>query len=237
MSRSCVCGGSNENCRYCGGTGMLPDRLGAALDETLHRVADAQLNTGSGKVRQKLVSHRLKGKPVTPRAPDQRRIKRISVRPPANLVPCPQGCGAMVSARKLARHLRKIHHLAPDASPNVHNLATTAPVQNSSVVRYEACGICNSKVRADRIQRHMLKVHKTANPVVPNSTVKVADPSLAVATCPKCKAKLRADRLESHIRWAHRGRKKRKRRKKGKANDPRPPRIVSGGLPGLGKRR
>jgi len=36
MSRSCVCDGNNENCRYCGGTGMLPDRLGAALGETLH---------------------------------------------------------------------------------------------------------------------------------------------------------------------------------------------------------
>ena len=31
MSRPCVCEGSNENCRYCGGRGEIPDTLGDAL--------------------------------------------------------------------------------------------------------------------------------------------------------------------------------------------------------------
>jgi len=31
MSQPCVCGGSNENCRYCRGRGEIDDRLASAL--------------------------------------------------------------------------------------------------------------------------------------------------------------------------------------------------------------
>jgi hypothetical protein len=33
MSHPCVCGGSNEGCRYCGGRGEIPGRLETALRE------------------------------------------------------------------------------------------------------------------------------------------------------------------------------------------------------------
>src|SRR6266403_2994943 len=39
MSHSCVCGGENESCRYCGGSGIIADALGSALDETVRRLA------------------------------------------------------------------------------------------------------------------------------------------------------------------------------------------------------
>jgi hypothetical protein len=31
MSRPCVCGGSNENCRYCSGRGEIGDQLAGVL--------------------------------------------------------------------------------------------------------------------------------------------------------------------------------------------------------------
>src|ERR1700721_18028 len=34
MSRPCVCGGSNDNCRFCGGRGEIRDHLADAL--TIH---------------------------------------------------------------------------------------------------------------------------------------------------------------------------------------------------------
>jgi hypothetical protein len=37
MSRSCVCGGSNENCRFCDGLGTIPDRLATAIIAHSHR--------------------------------------------------------------------------------------------------------------------------------------------------------------------------------------------------------
>jgi hypothetical protein len=39
MSHSCVCGGENEDCRYCGGSGIIGDVLGSALDETIRRLS------------------------------------------------------------------------------------------------------------------------------------------------------------------------------------------------------
>ena len=159
MSRSCVCGGSNENCRFCGGSGMLPDRLGAALDETLHRMEEVQIHAGSGKVRPKLVSHRSKGKRVTPRVPDQPRTKRTPIRQLANCVICPQGCGAQLNPRRIERHLRKVHAIRTPSPHQMKNLAPTRPTPMKLERKYESCSVCRVRVRTDRMTRHMRKVH------------------------------------------------------------------------------
>src|SRR3954468_5275746 len=97
MSRSCVCGGRNENCRYCGGRGSLPDNLASALESRLQRRAFEEASR-SKRPRQTLVSHRILVPSKTPTAPDSR-----------ILVPCPEGCGASINPRNLNRHLRKVH--------------------------------------------------------------------------------------------------------------------------------
>ena len=79
MSRSCVCGGSNENCRFCGGTGVVPDALSEALVPPC--VVESQRVP--------------KGKPEPP--PKWMRLR---------LVVCPE-CGAR--PRNLDRHRRKVH--------------------------------------------------------------------------------------------------------------------------------
>jgi hypothetical protein len=92
MSR-CVCDGANENCRYCGGPGMIADRLGAALDDRLSRVALENSRTEYIKV------------------PPERRSSTSSTTlpPPIRWIKCPQGCGSRVNPKKMKRHILRFH--------------------------------------------------------------------------------------------------------------------------------
>jgi len=80
MSRSCVCEGSNENCRFCGGLGTVPDTLATTLDGRVQRLA-TEASSGTKKVRYGLISHRVSPPRKVSSAP-QSRI----------LVSCPEGC-------------------------------------------------------------------------------------------------------------------------------------------------
>lgn len=137
----------------------MPDGLGAALDETRHRLEEAQTSVVSGEVRRSLVSHRIKTKPKIPRVPDQPRLKRTPVRP-ANFVPCPQGCGAQLNPRRIGRHLKKIHGIAPIYPEQDKNQieALLAPTEVGDI--YTICTACGVKVRKDRLSRHMAKAHR-----------------------------------------------------------------------------
>ncbi len=105
-------------------------------------------------------------------------------------------------------------------------------------LRCVPCPSCAAPVRADRIQRHMLKVHKTNYSPPPGSVTQLANFSLQMVTCSKCGAKVRPELLARHFRKSHSVlKKKKKKRKKRKSYSKREPRLVSGGLPGLGKRR
>jgi hypothetical protein len=46
MSHPCVCGGSNENCRYCSGRGEIPDRLANALTVHSHQLESQKVRVG-----------------------------------------------------------------------------------------------------------------------------------------------------------------------------------------------
>src|SRR5438067_975104 len=80
MSRSCVCGGENENCRYCGGSGIIGDRLGSALDDTLRRATIENSPTADIKAEHA-------------RWPSW---SQISVPPPIRWAKCPKGCGRWI---------------------------------------------------------------------------------------------------------------------------------------------
>jgi hypothetical protein len=84
MSRSCICDGQNPSCRHCGGSGMMPDRLAVAFDETIRRITIENSQTEDIKA---------------------------SPRPwwfPSNISvpPCPKGCGRWVDPQRVEEHLR-----------------------------------------------------------------------------------------------------------------------------------
>jgi hypothetical protein len=309
MGRSCVCGGSNENCRFCNGSGVVPDRLDSVVGRPVNKFEPG----GVGNTKSHI----------------ERRESQVG-RP--SLVLCPKGCKLLIKSDALAGHLARVHKAKPGSpkasssaythcsfcntklrkdelqkhqvkwhadklnlpvtaaiqsqtnqkpyTPNhAPNLAAKAPqnaqtltgasnlrdsikaaTKNQIVIPLPShnqvakkqisqtpanarlscvpCPRCAAPVRADRIQRHMLKVHKTSFAVVPGIPAKVVESSSSMVTCPNCLARLRPERLERHIGWVHSGRrKKRKKSKKGKTCEKREPRLVSGGLPGLGKRR
>jgi hypothetical protein len=211
MSRPCVCGGSNENCRFCGGLGTLPDRLGAALEERLQHLESGLVSVRSSKrARRKLVSHRMPSDtPPPPSAPDAR-----------FQTPCPE-CGVLLRPGRVASHLRKVHA----AAAPVHQLRSVQGWRNGTTGnkndrRYESCSVCNATVGVDRIERHMAKAHKNLRAVV--SVVKAygvapdmqqkdkAAPlgqpqkvSTEYETCRVCKVRVRASRMNRHMRKAH----------------------------------
>ncbi len=85
MSRSCVCGGSNDNCRYCGGSGTIRDRLADAISSHAKR-------TDLGKLAQS-----------APSRPKQPFINTPQVNCPVG------GCSAVLYPHRLVKHLRKSH--------------------------------------------------------------------------------------------------------------------------------
>jgi hypothetical protein len=304
MSRSCLCGGNNENCRYCNGSGILPNRLDSVVGRPANKF-------GTGEIG---IDAHVGG-------------EQSQVNHPA-LVLCPKGCKLFIKPEALAGHIARVHKpkwkppkvcfsaytncpncntkLRKDAlqkhikrwhanrlstagtsvvngqtsstfesegqrlkdTPQLSRIAVQKPTSSippakkhqiivglpgqSPVVREQIaqslsnaklscvpCPHCAAPVRSDRIQRHMLNVHKAKYSAVPDALAKVSVGGSPMVTCPNCQTKLRPERLERHIDWVHSGRRKgkKKKRKKGKANFKREPRLVSGGLPGLGKRR
>jgi hypothetical protein len=162
MSRSCVCGGSNENCRFCGGLGTVPDHLGNALADSLQRVASAQRPAGTSRVRARLVSHRIRPSQAASRTKKAARLRttRTPHHPPANLIPCPEVCGAFLNPRNVSRHLQKVHAATFVAQQKTES---ASPIQTSSKttqLKYQTCSICNATVRTDRIEKHMAKAHR-----------------------------------------------------------------------------
>lgn len=85
MSRSCVCGGNNENCRFCYGSGVLPHNLGSSSKKSRQQVATKQTRVGAGKVRQQ--------------------PERLSM---PTRIQCPKGCGRWLklNMHKLQGHIK-----------------------------------------------------------------------------------------------------------------------------------
>jgi hypothetical protein len=223
MSRSCVCGGSNESCRFCGGLGTIPDTLATALVDRLQRLESEQRPVGSPKIRRKLVSHRLRPKPMTSRARAATvRRERIPARPAKHLVPCPHGCGASLNPLNLSRHLNKVHATVSAALQQTANLTPSHPTLTKAASKYGPCPACKATVRVDRIERHMAKVHKNlvlrphiahAHSIAPITYQQAVKPAQKPPTpkqagheykfCPICKARVRDTRIRKHMTKVH----------------------------------
>jgi hypothetical protein len=206
MSRSCVCGGSNENCRFCGGSGSISDGLASALVSHVGRPASENVPyVESGKA----------GRGTT-----------------ARLIPCPQGCGARVRPGRMGRHLRKAHgifSMSPQP-PIISNEIKSNPRQTEST--YRSCPICGAEISADFIGRHLAGVHSNRDylPEVPliraehkTGSNHAGSPStvphpIATSTksttgslksdrkyeiCPECRANVRSTQMSYHRAKAH----------------------------------
>lgn len=153
MSRSCVCGGSNENCRYCDGLGTIKDDLASALvthaqrtdlgkDEKAYRVSN---DIGGGSR-----SRRHVGKP----------------RGEQELVPCQiLGCLAKLRPDNVEMHLKKAHsipHLAPFPQPAMEKVPQVQfQGRTRGALELVPCPIsgCNARLKPTRVEGHMKKVH------------------------------------------------------------------------------
>jgi hypothetical protein len=157
MSRACVCGGSNENCRYCNGRGEIQDRLATAL--VSHTYSPTKVSGGRKSKRERQMEVDIEVRKV------ERRLERLrgpiatSVAAfktsPKKSVPCPKGCGAKMRPNKVERHLRVAHA----SHPAVTTISRTAPAATNKT--YVVCSVCKANVRNDRLARHINKVHGT----------------------------------------------------------------------------
>lgn len=167
MSRPCVCGGSNENCRYCNGRGEIPDRLANALTAHSHLPESRKIHVGGkqpgkgmsvkpagiwkwkarlaklNQLRATIFGQRVPSPPLTT-APSARR-----------LVLCPRGCGAQLSPHEVDRHIQQVHKSVPVRQQQPKNV-----LPDGSKSDYQVCPVCKVRVRGDRLSRHLRKVHK-----------------------------------------------------------------------------
>lgn len=153
MSRPCVCGGSNENCRYCNGLGTIDDGLATAL---------------IGHARRNDVD-KVGFMPTLGRKGKRSAGQSKSAPAPSNglgLVRCPEpGCAAMLNPRKVQKHMNKVHK-KPESIP-LHEAPKPKTIQvQSPVVPTAATGLvpcpvegCTAKVKPSRIKGHIRRAH------------------------------------------------------------------------------
>jgi hypothetical protein len=157
MSRPCVCGGSNENCRYCSGRGEIDDQLAGAL------VAHSKHSSKFGGRRkgrtQKAMETEAKIRNIERQLLRFQRLRSLVSGMPdsgnavSKLVPCPMGCGAQLDPRKVNRHLHRKQKPSPKSQQ---------PIAADSVMpqEWQSCPICKTQVKVRKLQRHLKKVHR-----------------------------------------------------------------------------
>ncbi len=115
MSRPCVCGGSNENCRYCGGRGEIGDRLADAL--VVHSKQPAKLSGGRKTKAETSMETEVAARRIERRSLRLSRLRSLILGPLPESAPpasekewesCPV-CKTRVKARALDRHLNRVH--------------------------------------------------------------------------------------------------------------------------------
>jgi len=145
MSRSCVCGGSNENCRYCNGTGTTKNGLADALTAHSQRIDAVKVAVEFMEVGRHKNAHRW---------------------PERTLVQCPiSGCVAQLRPHKVEKHLKKVHskpqHVASEPPVSLKAEKVQSEHQPQSVQQLIPCPVdgCSVKLKANHIKQHIRKVH------------------------------------------------------------------------------
>jgi hypothetical protein len=214
---------------------MLPEHLGAALDETLRRVALENTLTEDIKAGPKRRSSATSKKGVPSISS---RSRRSRFKPERKYQVC-SVCKATVRVERIERHVTRAHNrplaqaannldATPTRSATNRPGATTQP-SNPVVIgeanRNESCPLCGASIRIGGIKKHMTKAHTSslANPLFTEAvrqgnlarqrahgTLPLRhhiSPSLQKTTrCPICKVAIKASRFEKHMRKVHRKR-------------------------------
>jgi len=155
MSRSCVCSGSNENCRFCNGLGTIKDNLASALVDHAQRT-DLRKDTEAYRVSSgvgRFISTRIQRAAAFLKGQEQ-------------LVPCPiPGCLVRLKSNRVERHLKRAHDkpqpvaLQPSAIPNSGEIKhEPKPKVAQQLVPCPISG-CKAKLKPGRVNHHMRKVH------------------------------------------------------------------------------
>jgi hypothetical protein len=139
--RSCRCEGSNANCAWCFGTGVVsPADAAGGLTPVGPRADGPSFIIPTQE-------------PAKPRG-----VFRQGRRPGARrLVSCPR-CAVQVRSDRLEAHVRNVHP-AESARPQ--------RVRHSSAPRMTRCPQCAAQVRTDRLEAHVRKVHRTTEAARP----------------------------------------------------------------------
>ena len=154
MSRPCVCGGSNDNCRYCGGSGEIADRLASAL--VAHSKHPSKLNGGRKTKAEKKMETDVA---IRTRSLRLQRFRSVISGTPSDgsvvssLVPCPTGCGAQLEPRNINRHVHEKHKPAK-------KFWSAMASDSANREEWRFCPVCQARVKARKLQRHLGKVHK-----------------------------------------------------------------------------
>lgn len=157
MSRPCVCGGSNENCRYCSGRGEIGDQLASAL--VTHSKHPSKLSGGRKSKTQKAMETETQIRNIERRLLRFQRLRSLVSGAPdsghavSKLLPCPMGCGAQLDPRKVNQHLQMKHKTTPEAR---------RPIGADSLrpQEWQSCPICKAQVKMGKMQCHLRKVHR-----------------------------------------------------------------------------
>ena len=157
MSRPCVCGGSNENCRYCNGRGEIRDGLATALTIHSQRPEYKKVNAVrkektkvTGQVHRKSEGGRELGDQATKFDRSSSLTLRNQALTSPSLIACPRGCGARLNAKKVDKHLRKVHRVERYTALPTAGGRTISPA-------LKACPFCTAQVQ--KLDRHIRKVH------------------------------------------------------------------------------
>lgn len=167
MSRSCVCDGGTENCRFCNGSGTINDRLADAL--VSHAQRSGVLHPSGGALPVGKTKSLSKTRFVGQRRPAVKKIAAPKLQR-QNLVPCSVlGCTSLLNPRNVSKHLKKVHG---KPRPNQFNRTVTA--QSPIVVKiqgqpHSTCQLvpcpagCPAKLNPTphKVRNHLKKVHPT----------------------------------------------------------------------------
>jgi hypothetical protein len=194
MGRPCVCGGSNENCRFCSGRGEIADGLANALVAHSLRPEVEKINVG-GKKRKGRKFFPAKRRTVDSLQTQVTKVQQVSAilfglrsNPPqrdskAQSVKCPRGCGANLSPRDVDRHVRRIHPPPPVAQRR----------DPQRVVCPKGCG---AQLNPQNVSRHIFHAHQLASVT--------QSPNEPRVVCPKgCGVQLNPQNVDRHLRLAH----------------------------------
>jgi len=207
--KPCVCGGSNENCRYCFGSGQWSFR-------SIKSVFSGRWSKGKSKSR---VGRRKKRPSVQLASSSSEDVRpatsKISISPV--YTKCPQ-CVCVVRTSKLPGHIKRQH--TNRESPQS---LTTCPVCSWSIMRgrlnqhmklthgkpppaqvHTKSGVVQTRKKSSGVRRS-----KLAN-AVGNLSDKLKRRLLRTTLggkirCPECGSLIRVEHFEEHVRVAHHG--------------------------------